>query len=112
MAETDGLTGLYNRVYLEKIVSSEIAAGNIGTLFMTDLDNFKSVNDLYGHSTGDAVLIAYGEHLINCFKDTDASVCRLGGDEFTVYVKNDTDRVTMAEYAGKIISGLSDKMSR
>ena len=112
MAETDGLTGLYNRVYLEKIVSSEIAAGNIGTLFMTDLDNFKSVNDLYGHSTGDAVLIAYGEHLINCFKDTDAIVCRLGGDEFTVYVKNDTDRVTMAEYAGKIISGLSDKMSR
>ena len=112
LAETDGLTGLYNRVYLEKLVDAEIAAGNIGTLFMTDLDNFKSVNDLYGHATGDAVLIAYGEHLVNCFKDTDAIVCRLGGDEFTVYVKNDTDRVTMAEYAGKIISGLSDKMSR
>ena len=112
MAETDGLTGLYNRVYLEKYVASEIAAGNIGTLFMTDLDNFKSVNDLYGHATGDAVLIAYAEHLINCFKDTDAIVCRLGGDEFTVYIKNDTDRVNMAEYAGKIISGLSDKMSR
>ncbi|MBR5067138.1 MAG: diguanylate cyclase, partial [Lachnospiraceae bacterium] len=112
LAETDGLTGLHNRIYLEKIVDAEIAAGNIGTLFMTDLDNFKSVNDLYGHSTGDAVLIAYGEHLINCFKDTDAIVCRLGGDEFTVYIKNDTDRVTMAEYAGKIISGLSDKMSR
>ena len=111
-AETDGLTGLFNRTYLEKIVTGEIEAGDKGTLIMTDLDNFKSVNDLYGHATGDAVLIAYGEHLKNCFKETDAIICRLGGDEFTVYVKDNTDKDAMAEYAAKIISGLPDKLSR
>ncbi len=111
-AETDGLTGLYNRSFLEKLVSEELKSDKHGTLIMSDLDNFKGVNDHYGHSTGDAVLIAYGEHLKECFKDYDAFVCRLGGDEFTIYVKDETDREKISEAAARILSGLSEKMVR
>ena len=111
-AETDGLTGLYNRAYLEKTVAEDIAEKKRGTLFMSDLDNFKAVNDHYGHSTGDAVLIAYGEHLHECFEKFDCVICRLGGDEFTVYVRDNIDRNSIAETASKIISELSDKMVR
>ena len=111
-ADTDGLTGLYNRSVLERIVAEEMAAGRKGSLFMTDLDNFKAVNDHYGHSTGDAVLIAYGEHLSYIFKDTEALVCRLGGDEYTVYVRDLIDEEKVTEIASKIISTLPDKMGR
>ena len=111
-ADTDGLTGLYNRSVLERIVAEEMAAGRNGSLFMTDLDNFKAVNDHYGHSTGDAVLIAYGEHLSYIFKDTEALVCRLGGDEYTVYVRDLIDEEKVTEIASKIISTLPDKMGR
>ena len=111
-AETDGLTGLYNRSYLERVVKEEIAAGKKGTLVMCDLDNFKGVNDHYGHATGDAVLIAYSEHLRECFKEFDATVCRLGGDEFTVYLKDTTDADEMRRIATQIILGLSEKMIR
>ncbi len=109
-AETDGLTGLFNRSVLEKTVTGEIEKHESGALVMCDLDNFKSVNDHYGHGTGDAVLIAYGEHLRECFKEYDATVCRLGGDEFTVYVKGETDTETLGKTAYKIIAGLYDKM--
>ncbi len=111
-AETDGLTGLFNRGVLERVVSGELSEGREGTLFMMDLDNFKGVNDHYGHSTGDAVLIAFGEHLLNCFKDCESIVCRLGGDEFTVYVRDLVDEEKVIDIACKIISGLSVKMVR
>lgn len=111
-ADTDGLTGLYNRSVLERIVADELAADRKGSLFMTDLDNFKAVNDHYGHSTGDAVLIAYGEHLSFIFKDTEALICRLGGDEYTVYVRDLIDEEKAKEFASRIISTLPDKMGR
>jgi len=111
-AETDGLTGLYNRGFLEKIVNEEIKNGKKGAMLMADLDNFKAVNDHYGHSTGDAVLIAYGEHLKDCFKNYDNVVARLGGDEFTVYIKGDITKDEITDIAVRIIYGLADKMSR
>ena len=111
-ADKDGLTGLFNRSVLERIVAEEMAEGRKGALIMTDLDNFKGVNDHYGHSTGDAVLIAYAEHLSYCFKDTEALICRLGGDEFTVYVRDLTEVEKVEELASRVIGGLSDKMVR
>ncbi|MBO4776503.1 MAG: diguanylate cyclase, partial [Lachnospiraceae bacterium] len=111
-ADKDGLTGLFNRSVLERIVAEEMAEGRKGALIMTDLDNFKGVNDHYGHSTGDAVLIAYAEHLSFCFKDTEALICRLGGDEFTVYVRDLVEVEKVEEIASRVIGGLSDKMVR
>lgn len=109
-AETDGLTRLNNRVFLERTIKESLRKYESGTLFMLDLDNFKSVNDHYGHSTGDAVLIAFADYLKEQFKDYKACVCRLGGDEFIAYVPELTDREIMEGIADKIISRLQNKM--
>ena len=111
-AETDGLTKLYNRVFLERNVKESLRKYETGTLFMMDLDNFKAVNDHYGHSTGDAVLIAFAEHLTEIFKNYKAIVVRLGGDEFVAYVPEITDKEMMEGIAEIIISRLPNKMAQ
>jgi diguanylate cyclase (GGDEF)-like protein len=57
-------------------------AGDIGLLYV-DLDDFKSINDTYGHDVGDRVLIEAGQRLLAATRDLD-TVCRIGGDEFVV----------------------------
>lgn len=111
-AETDGLTKLYNRVFLERTVKESLRKYETGTLFMMDLDNFKGVNDHYGHSTGDAVLIAFAEHLKDILDKYGAYVCRLGGDEFVAYIPEITDREVLENVAEIIISRLPNKMAQ
>lgn len=111
-AERDGLTGLFNREYFENIVKTALSENEKGTMFMMDLDNFKHVNDHYGHNTGDGVLIAFAEHMKECFKDTNATITRLGGDEFTVYVPDVIDENKIKDIAKNIIKGLSRKMTQ
>ncbi|HEX6424573.1 MAG TPA: GGDEF domain-containing protein [Acidimicrobiales bacterium] len=79
-AETDPLTGLANRSALERRLSE--ARGPV-TIAVLDLDDFKPVNDTYGHETGDAVLRVVGERLGAGVRDGDAAV-RVGGDEFAI----------------------------
>ncbi len=55
---------------------------------MIDLDQFKSINDTYGHHIGDAVLRQVGSILKNVFENEDAFIGRVGGDEFLVFLKN------------------------
>lgn len=110
LAETDSLTGLYNRKYLEKFVIKALESGRKGTLFMMDLDNFKYVNDHYGHGTGDAVLFAYGEHIKECVGDIESIICRFGGDEYAMYIPDLTDREAVEELATHLIERLSAKM--
>jgi diguanylate cyclase (GGDEF)-like protein/PAS domain S-box-containing protein len=83
----DPLTGLANRTLLrdrleQALARSERKGGASGLLFV-DLDNFKQVNDEYGHPTGDAVLVELGKRLQSAVRPTD-TVARLGGDEFVV----------------------------
>ncbi len=83
----DPLTGLANRTLLrdrleQALARSKRKGGASGLLFV-DLDNFKRVNDEYGHATGDAVLVELGRRLQNAVRPTD-TVARLGGDEFVV----------------------------
>lgn len=111
-AETDGLTKLYNRIYVERTVREALRRYETGTLFMLDLDNFKNVNDHYGHSTGDAVLIAFSEYLCDIFRQYKGTVSRLGGDEFVIYVPDITDRDILTEIADRIISKLQEKMKK
>lgn len=80
----DALTGLFNRSYLMKQMRRRLKKSN-GTLLLVDLDNFKKINDNYGHDHGDLVLMRVADVLQSCFRKTDC-IGRLGGDEFVIYV--------------------------
>jgi diguanylate cyclase (GGDEF)-like protein/PAS domain S-box-containing protein len=83
----DPLTGLANRTLmrdrLEQALARSRRRGAAASLLFVDLDNFKEVNDEYGHPTGDAVLVELGQRLRKGVRPTD-TVARLGGDEFVV----------------------------
>ena len=87
-ASHDALTGLYNRAIFEK--QQELWAqeqpDNIA-LLLIDIDYFKSMNDTYGHSVGDEVLVKVAKILSRSFRSEDY-VCRIGGDEFAVIMVN------------------------
>ncbi len=92
--ERDALTGLGNRValirYLPQVLSEAEASRKPFTVAMVDLDDFKEINDLYGHETGDQVLRRVAGMLRGCVRDRDM-VVRYGGEEFIV-VLADSDR--------------------
>jgi diguanylate cyclase (GGDEF)-like protein len=96
MALTDELTGLLNRrgfiLSLQRELALARRAGSIGgALVMIDLDGFKSVNDLWGHGTGDDYLQAVAHALLSSVRAGDI-VARLGGDEFAIlFVNMDKD---------------------
>ena len=86
---TDHLTGLYNRrefdYYLEDWMKWKNKNKKIAG-FMVDLDDFKNINDSFGHQTGDEVLVAIGQVIKNSFRVNDF-VARIGGDEFAVVLE-------------------------
>lgn len=91
---TDALTGTYNRRYLERLLPGEQDRAErfdrpIG-LLMLDLDDFKAINDRFGHQRGDAVLIAFAEALRKTVRKIDP-VIRYGGDEFLVVLLETDD---------------------
>lgn len=85
MATKDGLTGLGNRTGFEQCMNRQLSwaqrHGERFALLMIDLDNFKHVNDSFGHSEGDKVLIHVANHLANVLREEDEAF-RFGGDEF------------------------------
>lgn len=88
LALVDELTQLYNRrgflALAEQACEAAIAAGHGGALFYLDLDDFKPVNDRYGHAEGDRALATVADVLRRTFRDGDV-VARLGGDEFVAF---------------------------
>ena len=87
LAMIDPLTGLYNRRFAEQRLATEVARserkGHPLTVLTLDLNNFKEINDTYGHLAGDQVLQEFAAHLNRIIRGTDLAV-RLGGDEFLV----------------------------
>ncbi|WP_026523148.1 diguanylate cyclase response regulator [Butyrivibrio sp. MB2005] len=84
--ETDPMTGLYNKS------SSQLEIGDMcrevkGTLMMIDIDNFKQVNDVYGHNMGDKILIRFAEIVRAAVRNNDIAG-RMGGDEFIAFCQN------------------------
>ncbi len=100
-ASLDALTGINNRFSFEKEVSEYLEAGGSGTLGITDLDNFKRVNDTYGHTIGDEVLCALGDTM----KALDENIItgRIGGDEFCLFVKDVVDKEELSKLGDEII---------
>ena len=82
-ATHDGLTGLLNRAGFIQRAEERLAAGEALCLMLLDLDGFKSVNDVYGHSTGDRVLAEVARRL-RAALPADCDAARLGGDEFAL----------------------------
>ncbi len=113
MSKKDPLTKLYNRRYmnyeLNRRMSNLIGEGRIFGLIMADIDNFKRVNDTYGHDVGDDVLIAVANEFTSALRGDDC-VCRWGGEEFLVIV-NGNHQVTadVAERIRKRIEALTIK---
>lgn len=90
LAQTDWLTGLYNRMAVEQKVDDWLKSGRQSTLFVLDVDNFKGINDRYGHIAGDRVLQQIGELLSKLAFRTDI-VGRIGGDEFIIFMPVNRD---------------------
>lgn len=97
LAVIDPLTELYNRRFAKEHMPVEIARasrqGYALTALMLDLNDFKAINDRYGHAAGDAALQEFSRQLKRCFRSSDLPV-RMGGDEFMVLLPECTsDRV-------------------
>lgn len=101
IAETDALSGLRNRRSGEEGVRAMISKGTKGLFLLMDVDDFKSVNDTYGHDVGDLVIIAVADALSNTFREGDI-VFRLGGDEYAVFVPGLTDDEAKDNLIGRI----------
>lgn len=91
LSTTDALTGLLNRRGFETVLARAVTRarfdGHGGALMYVDLDNFKQVNDRFGHAQGDAVLIATADILRENLRTRDP-IGRLGGDEFVAWLDN------------------------
>lgn len=105
---TDSLTGLYNRSYLERKVTDLVSEGTKGTLFIMDIDNFKKVNDTFGHIAGDKALKLLADTLRENTRKMDI-IGRLGGDEFVIFYSDMTDREVSENKARSIIDMFLEK---
>lgn len=85
LAEKDHLTGLYARRYLDRHIEKIIEAKQGGTFLLMDVDDFKLVNDKYGHDIGDKVLKQIGTYIMKELNSTGIAA-RWGGEEFAVYL--------------------------
>lgn len=103
-AETDTLTKLYNRRYFYKHMAAVKEAKEPVSVFYLDLDNFKHINDTYGHEAGDDLLCRVARILEAIFKD---GVCvRFGGDEFVCAVDGVLTEEQLAAYAEEFLRQL------
>jgi diguanylate cyclase (GGDEF)-like protein len=108
-AQTDPLTGLWNhRAFQEQLRRELVRASTDGSpvaLVMVDLDDFKRINDIYSHATGDHVLSGLAEILLASVRAGDA-VCRIGGEEFAIIAPDSglTDAYRLAERLQKSVA--------
>ncbi|HSQ90275.1 sensor domain-containing protein [Romboutsia sp.] len=103
-AYTDSHTGLLNRRALYEYMNNKFKGNNI-TMMIMDVDNFKQINDTYGHHVGDKALIKIANKLKElCHED---SIFRFGGDEFIIIFRDMTDKKIIEDKARQILSEIS-----
>lgn len=109
LAARDPLTALYNRRALEVRATrllQDVSSTRPGALLLIDIDNFKLVNDLYGHTAGDRLLVALSEMIRGALPEGGLAA-RLGGDEFVMLLGNASSERTLA-----LGSGLRDRFQQ
>ena len=108
LANTDTITGLPNRNAINDMISEAIAVRDetqVGIVYL-DLDNFKKVNDAYGHMFGDQLLQSVALSILSCLEEGQ-TLARLGGDEFIVLATN-TSQSALEAMASRILSRLRE----
>ena len=102
--DTDSLTKVHNKISSEKLISDYLSGKNIpdSAFLMIDIDNFKSINDTYGHATGDKVLTSISHVISNCCRKTDI-IGRFGGDEFILLLPGIGNTIAAQKKAGEIV---------
>jgi diguanylate cyclase (GGDEF)-like protein len=113
-AHFDELTELPNRQLLKDRLEQHLVHARReelhGAMLFLDLDRFKEINDVFGHSVGDVVLTQAAERIVSEVRDTD-TVARLGGDEFVVVLPNLAGDNTLRMTASRILSRLAEPFS-
>lgn len=102
LARMDALTGLRSRAGISEYINAMLKTGGEGTFFIMDMDNFKQVNDTYGHVEGDKVLVRFARALVHATEKDDL-LARLGGDEFIVFSQKAMEKDEIARKARRII---------
>lgn len=115
LAVRDPLTGLYNRRALFEDKLYDAAPGNRHHVMIVDLDNFKQVNDRYGHDRGDRVLIGVSDAFREVLRDAPGEghfASRLGGEEFAVFLGTDDDTAAdrVADSLNQAISAVAREL--
>jgi len=114
LALHDTLTGLANRTLFEQVLNIFVThyheCGEGFSLIYLDLDDFKGVNDTFGHECGDTVLKFVAEALQKTLRDEDV-VVRLGGDEFAALVKGKNDRDTLYTITNRALDAINQEFS-
>lgn len=109
IAMTDELTGLYNRRFLSKLLHSSISHAirhnEPLSFIMLDMDNFKRINDLCGHTAGDQLLVEVSAMIKSSIRESDTAF-RYGGDEFLVICPN-TDLNSCKVIAERILENIN-----
>lgn len=110
----DPLTGLANRLLLIDrfqlaMLHSKRSLKQFAVL-MIDLNKFKDINDTYGHSAGDTVLVTIAERLVSLVRATD-TVARLGGDEFVLLIESVAERDQIASLGRKLVDLLAEPIT-
>ncbi|WP_282941233.1 sensor domain-containing diguanylate cyclase [Paenibacillus sp. RC67] len=112
LAYYDALTGLPNRRlfqdrYTQTLLSARRYQNRVAILYI-DLDDFKQINDQYGHAIGDELLCKVASRLTHCVRDPD-TVCRLGGDEFVILLQQCSTKQDIANIANRIHQAISQR---
>jgi len=109
MAWHDALTGLPNRRLFEDRVEQELVrsrrVGEPVCMFFVDLDNFKTVNDTYGHATGDELIKQVAQRLLDTVRSQD-TVARVGGDEFAILLPGLVDQLSINQLAERTLDAM------
>ncbi|NLL75832.1 MAG: diguanylate cyclase [Clostridiales bacterium] len=105
-AEQDAMTGLLNHTAFEQHITKYIKNNPVGVFYMIDIDNFKQINDKYGHDQGDTVIRDFA-NLLSVVFCSNAYLGRLGGDEFAVFETEVSDKALIQQKAQNVIDGFS-----
>lgn len=108
--QIDEMTNLYNKVTVEKLVTHALQdhKGRTFAMLMVDIDNFKAINDTYGHKMGDHVICVIASVLSSYFSKEDI-VGRIGGDEFVVLLQNFVSKSEVYQRVQEILWRIRDK---